>query len=729
MSSPDHVLYVGAILPKASETFVYREVLGLRRRGTQVSVASVRPPELGLGDPALEALAHEAYVVYEPGMLPRAALGALHAPGVLLRGVLDAALGADLTPAQRPKLLWQCLGGLALAEHVRPLEIEPVHAHMAHTPTSVAMYAAQALGVPFSFTGHAADLFRDRSFLPAKLARAAFVASISGWHQRFYQAVAALRPDQAPVVRCGVDVSAFSPGVGGAGILAVGRFVPKKGFDLLIEAVAGLPNEVRPAVTIVGDGPEHARCQELVRQRGLAEWVSLPGAKTNDEVRALMRQAALFALPCRVSTDGDRDGIPVVLMEAMASGVPVISGDLPSIRELIEHDVSGLLVPAGDLDALTAALARVLGDDDLRGRLADGGRQRVLEEFAQGPNLDRLQRAFGGQTPRAISATASSSGEAPRPGRRYCLICPARDEAEFARRTLDALVEQTERPALLVVVDDGSTDETPAILADYAAKHPWIRVVTRADRGARKVGPGVIDAFYAGYESIDPAEFDYVCKIDLDLDLPRRYFELLMDRMEANPRLGTASGKPYFPGPSNTAKSFQGELISEACGDENSVGMIKFYRRQCFEEVGGFVREVMWDGIDCHRCRMLGWRATSWDDPELRFLHLRPMGSSHKGILTGRMRHGFGQWFMGTGPAYMTASALYRMTRPPYLAGGLGMWLGYVKSMLSGKPRYDDAQFRSHLRSFQWTSLLLGKRRATELADQAHALDWVQAHG
>jgi len=186
-----------------------------------------------------------------------------------------------------------------------------------------------------------------------------------------------------------------------------------------------------------------------------------------------------------------------------------------------------------------------------------------------------------------------------------------------------------------------------------------------------------------------------------------------MDRMEANPPIGTCSGKAYYPGPSNEAKNFDGELISEACGDEMSVGMIKFYRTDCFEQNGGFVREVMWDGIDCHRCRMNGWIACSWDDPALRFIHLRPMGSSHKGIFTGRMRHGFGQWFMGTGLAYMTASAVFRMTRPPLVLGGAAMWWGYVRSMLRRQPRYQDMQFRRFLRQYQWACLRRGKAAAT----------------
>ncbi|MEO1236002.1 MAG: glycosyltransferase family 2 protein [Planctomycetota bacterium] len=305
-------------------------------------------------------------------------------------------------------------------------------------------------------------------------------------------------------------------------------------------------------------------------------------------------------------------------------------------------------------------------------------------------------------------------------GRRYCLISPTRDEAEYARRTLESVCAQSVLPAKWVIVDDGSTDATPGILQEFAERYEFVEVVTRTDRGERKVGPGVIDAFYAGYETIDPDGFDYVCKLDLDLDLPRRYFETLMGRMEDEPRLGTCSGKAYFPAPGNQAKSFEGPLVSEACGDEMSVGMIKFYRTACFRDIGGFVREVMWDGIDCHRCRMNGWIARSWDDPELRFLHLRPMGSSHKGVLTGRMRHGFGQWFMGTGWAYMTASAAFRMTRPPVVVGGLAMWWGYVKAMLAGRPRYDDPAFRRFLRRYQWASLLKGKAAATAAIDDAN---------
>ena len=295
----------------------------------------------------------------------------------------------------------------------------------------------------------------------------------------------------------------------------------------------------------------------------------------------------------------------------------------------------------------------------------------------------------------------------------YALISPCRNEADYMRETLDTVVAQSVTPALWVIVDDGSSDATPAILSEYAAKFSWIRIVTRKDRGHRAVGPGVIDAFYAGYETIDPDDFAFVCKLDLDLRLPPRYFEILIERMLAEPRLATCSGKAYI--------EEGGRLVAERHGDETSLGMTKFYRVAAFKQIGGFVREVMWDGIDCHECRRKGWIARSWDEPALRFVHLRPMGSSQQSVYTGRMRHGFGQYFMGTGPVYMAASALLRMTQRPYVLGSLAMFWGYLRSALKGAPRYGDAGFRAFLRRYQWRSLLVGKARATAEIDRRNA--------
>jgi exopolysaccharide biosynthesis WecB/TagA/CpsF family protein len=287
---------------------------------------------------------------------------------------------------------------------------------------------------------------------------------------------------------------------------------------------------------------------------------------------------------------------------------------------------------------------------------------------------------------------------------RFCIITPCRNEEQFARQTLESVVTQTVPPSLWVIVDDGSTDGTLAILREYAQRYPYIRIIQRQDHGKRNVGPGVIAAFNEGLETVDLGAFDYLCKLDLDLWLPSRYFEILIERMTDNPAIGTCSGKPYFIDPDS------GKRINETCGDDHSVGATKFYRVECFRDIGGFVKEVMWDAIDCHTCRMKGWIACSWNDESLRFLHLRPMGSSQDGILTGRRRHGYGQYYMGTSFPYLLASALARLAHQPRVTGAIAIVQGYLASWAHKLPRYEHAEFRAFLRKYQMACLLRGKQ-------------------
>jgi len=299
---------------------------------------------------------------------------------------------------------------------------------------------------------------------------------------------------------------------------------------------------------------------------------------------------------------------------------------------------------------------------------------------------------------------------------RYIIISPCRNEEIFMRQTLDSVISQTARPAKWIIVDDGSTDKTSVILREYTAKHNWIEVVTRNDRGYRAVGPGVIDAFYAGYSTLDTNKYKYFCKLDLDLRLPVRYFEILLNRMAQNPRIGTCSGKSYL--------EKNGKLVSERLSDETSLGMTKLFRITCFEDIGGFVHGINWDGIDCHRCRMQGWIACSWDEPELRFIHLRPMSSSQVNIFHGRMRQGYGQYYTGTGFLYMLAVAINRSIERPYLLGSSAMLWSWVFSAMQRKPRYEDLAFRAFLRSYQKNALLKGKAYAIKKIYREKGIQW-----
>ncbi len=305
---------------------------------------------------------------------------------------------------------------------------------------------------------------------------------------------------------------------------------------------------------------------------------------------------------------------------------------------------------------------------------------------------------------------------------RFVIVSPGRDEAEFLPRAIDSMVGQIVRPDLWIVVDDGSSDQSQEIVAAAAREFSWIRLVSRPDRGRRSVGPGVIEAFCRGLDEVDISEFDFVGKFDLDIILPDTYFSRLLEKFLDDPRLGSASGKAWFRGR-------MGEQVDEVVSDDMSVGAAKFYRSQCFRDIGGLVHEVMWDGIDVHRARMLGWKVSSFRDLDLRFEHLRPMGSSQRGILVGRTRHGYGQWFMGTSLAFIAASALFRLMRWPWVVGSAAMLWGFGKAMLLGQRRYEDPEFRRFLRRYQRCCLLRGKARAVAKFERAGEAIWLSRRG
>lgn len=266
---------------------------------------------------------------------------------------------------------------------------------------------------------------------------------------------------------------------------------------------------------------------------------------------------------------------------------------------------------------------------------------------------------------------------------------------------------QTIVPTCWIIVDDGSTDATPQILKQAIRNHSFIQVVTRKDRGRRSVGPGVIDAFYAGLEAIDLDSFDYVCKLDADLELPPRYFERLMEEMESEPCLGTVSGKVFI-------QDRNGRMFHETRGDENSIGPSKFYRVQAFRDIGGFARHVGWDGVDGHQCRARGWIAKSIMTDELKIIHQRQMGSSDRGILRGRLRGGIGLWFIGNSLIYVIARSVARLNEKPRIIGSLCTFWGYLHAMVKKQERYGDKTYRKLLRRFERRALLQGKRRAIE---------------
>ncbi|RMH25453.1 MAG: colanic acid biosynthesis glycosyltransferase WcaL [Planctomycetota bacterium] len=414
------ILYMSGTVPKRSETFVYREIFALRELGVDVRTASVHEPTRGLDDNGpLSRMAEDTIEIYSKGVVQLLAdyfaelvSHPVRTIRTIIRAKIDAFLSRDIPTPRRLKVIWQAMAGVALARRVRLMNVAHIHCHMAHVPATIGMYAASQLGITFSFTGHANDLFPNRTLLTEKLSRALWVNCISEWHRDFYKSIVD-RPDHDyPIVRCGVDTRRYpvtpAPRADRLEVLGVGRLVEKKGFDVLIQAAGDLARAggAKVRVRIAGGGEQEPSLRELVRQLPALAEVELLGDTDNDAVMDLVGQVDVFALPCRVARSGDRDGIPVVLMEAMARGRCVISGDLETIRELVRDGQTGVMIPPGDRQALVSALRDLARDRDRVDELGKAARARVEEEFDLMRNAERIviaMRTHGVLPPEVVS--------------------------------------------------------------------------------------------------------------------------------------------------------------------------------------------------------------------------------------------------------------------------------------------------------------------------------------
>ena len=277
------------------------------------------------------------------------------------------------------------------------------------------------------------------------------------------------------------------------------------------------------------------------------------------------------------------------------------------------------------------------------------------------------------------------------------VISPVRDEAKYVRNTLDAMLAQTVRPQEWLFVDDGSKDETRAIIESYAREHPWIRVVSRENRGFRQLGSGVIAAFNFGRQSLRSTDYRYIAKLDGDMSFPSKYLEVMLDRLEKEPKLAAVSGKVFRPE--------KGGYVEEFIIDEMVAGQFKLYKRAAFDDIGGFTQTILWDGIDIHRCRIKGYTTLSFHHPEARLIHHRLMGSSDSSVFKGRVRLGRGIWFMGYHPLYAIASGIFRMHERPYVVGGIIIVASYLWAALRQEPQFADEEFIQQLRRWQLQKL------------------------
>lgn len=384
--------------PRLSETFVLHELLELERQGLRLHVIALRHPAEVVQQEALSRL--KADVEYLPDLSaaePKLALKVAHAalflrrPLRYLNGVADAIASPDYSRRDFRR-------GVLLAHRLVRLGAPPLYVHFANRPATVGRFAALLTGAPFGLSAHAKDIWlTPRKELARKVRDAQVVLTCTLDGQQY---LAGLAGSRTPVVLAhhGVETGGRvrqaireTPTT----VLSVGRLVEKKGHDTLVRAVALLRDrgaDVR--LRIVGEGAEWSRLQRLVHELDVDERVTFTGPLTEAEVRNEYERAHVFALACRELENGDRDGIPNVLLEAMAHGLPIVSTRCAGIVEAVEDERSALLADPDDAEGIAARLAQILSDDVLRSRLGAGAARRVHERFDRAANLPAVVDAL-----------------------------------------------------------------------------------------------------------------------------------------------------------------------------------------------------------------------------------------------------------------------------------------------------------------------------------------------
>jgi glycosyltransferase involved in cell wall biosynthesis len=393
--------------PRLSETFIAQELVALEEAGLSFELWSLRHPTDVKTHPLhdrLRAPVHylPEYLRDEPRRVARAMGAAVDLPGFDAAAAAYAAdVERDDTPNRRRR--W---GQACVMAHELPTGVQGIYAHFLHTPSSVARYAAIMRGLPWSFSAHAKDIWTSpdwelREKLSAQHHGASFGATCTAFGARHLQTLAD-DPGRVDLVYHGLDLDRFpAPPArdprrtdASFSMMSVGRLVEKKGFDNLIEALALLPTAVDWHWTHIGGGPLDVELQDRAEKLGLADRITWRGACDQPEVIAAMRKADLFVLPSRVAADGDRDGLPNVLMEAASQMLPILSTPVSAIPEFIQDGVHGILSDDAP-EALADAMRNVASDPVLGPRLAEKAYARLRAEFLMHPGIKHLRDRLG----------------------------------------------------------------------------------------------------------------------------------------------------------------------------------------------------------------------------------------------------------------------------------------------------------------------------------------------
>lgn len=280
---------------------------------------------------------------------------------------------------------------------------------------------------------------------------------------------------------------------------------------------------------------------------------------------------------------------------------------------------------------------------------------------------------------------------------RYVVISPVRDEEKHLRDTIESMVAQSVRPVEWVIVNDGSTDRTGEIIDASAKTQPWIRAVHRPNRGFRKSGGGVVEAFNDGYRALNTKDWQYIVKLDGDLSFPPDYFQRCFEHFEQDASLGVGGGVICYD------VKGDGRLKVEQNPVFHVRGATKIYRRECWDAIGGFWPAPGWDTMDEVKASMLGWSTRSFAD--LQLVHHRVTGAAD-GTWANLVKNGQANYICGYHPLFMLSKCLVRLGKKPFVIGSLGLCYGFISSYLRGIPRVDDSKTIEYLRKQQIRRLL-----------------------
>lgn len=272
----------------------------------------------------------------------------------------------------------------------------------------------------------------------------------------------------------------------------------------------------------------------------------------------------------------------------------------------------------------------------------------------------------------------------------YVIITPVRDEEEYIEGTIKSVCAQTVRPTEWVIVNDGSSDRTGEVIDRYALEHPWIRTVHRENRGFRKSGGGVMEAFYEGYKVLEPKDWDFLVKLDADLSFDTDYFEKCFERFRRDPELGIGGGE--------IRHNIAGEMKAESNPRFHVRGATKIYRRACWEAIGGLWPASGWDTIDEVKANMNGWKTYTFTD--LGLYHHRFTGSED-GLVRDRVKHGVACYVSGYHPCFVAASCVRRLAQRPFVIGSAATMYGFLKAHVTRPPRLSDRSYFNYIRGQQ----------------------------